>query len=61
MPPGAGNPHFPSHGQPFGGPQYGIPPGSPFGPGGHPMAGPMGPGHPAIIGPGGPVDRLDQG
>ncbi|XP_046819394.1 LIM domain-binding protein 2 isoform X9 [Vespa crabro] len=61
VPPGGGNPHFPSPGQPFGGPQYGIPPGSPFGPGGHPMTGPMGPGHPAMMGPGGPVDRMDQG
>ncbi|XP_033220309.1 LIM domain-binding protein 2 isoform X6 [Belonocnema kinseyi] len=59
-PPGGGNPHFPSPGQPFGGPQYGMPPGSPFGPGGHPMGGPMGPGHPAMMGPGG-VDRMDQG
>nr|XP_050853707.1 LIM domain-binding protein 2 isoform X6 [Vespula vulgaris] len=61
VPPGGGNPHFPSPGQPFGGPQYGMPPGSPFGPGGHPMTGPMGPGHPAMMGPGGPVDRMDQG
>ncbi|XP_076625787.1 LIM domain-binding protein 2 Chi isoform X5 [Colletes latitarsis] len=60
VPPGAGNPHFPSHGQPFGAPQYGMPPGSPFGPG-HPMTGPIGPGHPAMMGPGGPVERIDQG
>ncbi|XP_043460995.1 LIM domain-binding protein 2 isoform X4 [Leptopilina heterotoma] len=61
VPPGGGNPHFPSPGQPFGAPQYGMPPGSPYGPGGHPMGGPMGPGHPAMMGPGGGVDRIDQG
>ncbi|XP_047001550.1 LIM domain-binding protein 2 isoform X5 [Schistocerca americana] len=63
-PPGAGNPHFASPGQPFGGPQFGIPPGSPFGHGpGHPIPGPI-PAHGMMPGqiPGpNPVDRIDQG
>ncbi|CAD7088290.1 unnamed protein product [Hermetia illucens] len=57
-----GGPHFASPGGPggFGGPQFGMPPGSPFGhgPGGHPM-GPMGPAH--MMGGPQPVDRMDQG
>lgn len=55
------NPHFSSPGQHFGGPQFGLPPGSPFG--SHPGH-PLGPGHPMMPGqmPGQhPVDRLDQG
>ncbi|KAK7870367.1 hypothetical protein R5R35_000538 [Gryllus longicercus] len=63
-PPGGGNPHFASPSQPFGGPQFGIPPGSPFGHGpGHPIPGPI-PTHGMMPGqiPGpNPVDRIDQG
>ncbi|XP_075221921.1 LIM domain-binding protein 2-like isoform X2 [Lycorma delicatula] len=56
-PPGSGNPHFTSPGQPFGGHQFGIPPGSPFGHG--PIPGPI-PTHGIMPGPN-PVDRIDQG
>ncbi|XP_054259276.1 LIM domain-binding protein 2 isoform X3 [Macrosteles quadrilineatus] len=60
-PPGGANPHFSSPGQPFGGHQFGMPPGSPFGHG--PIPGPI-PGHGIMPGqiPGpNPVDRIDQG
>ncbi|XP_021939192.1 LIM domain-binding protein 2 isoform X3 [Zootermopsis nevadensis] len=64
VPPGGGNPHFASPGQPFGGPQFGIPPGSPYGHGpSHPIPGPI-PAHGMMPGqiPGPtPVDRIDQG
>ncbi|XP_014279736.1 LIM domain-binding protein 2 isoform X1 [Halyomorpha halys] len=58
-PPG-GNPHFGGPGAQFGGHQFGMPPGSPFGHG--PLPGPI-PGHGMMPGqmPPGPVDRIDQG
>ncbi|XP_023710229.1 LIM domain-binding protein 2 isoform X2 [Cryptotermes secundus] len=64
VPPGGGNPHFASPGQAFGAPQFGIPPGSPYGHGpSHPIPGPI-PAHGIMPGqiPGPTaVDRIDQG